>query len=157
MITSKGLEKLGFNKDTDFVLTDNSDGLVTIISEWNSASPQPTESEIEFHRDRLQGLQGNLQSPEINISQQMLTLGGFTSGSESDSGNNSSSSVRSYNSIIPNPDITLDSETGSTYLRNYNWSTPTRPNTPNPNPTPMQGVGLEPILQRDYFDTRNIT
>ena len=117
----------------------------------------PTESEIEFHRDRLQGLQGNLQSPEINISQQMLTLGGFTSGSESDSGNNSSSSVRSYNSIIPNPDITLDSETGSTYLRNYNWSTPTRPNTPNPNPTSLQGIGLEPILQRDYFDTRNIT
>ena len=47
MITSKGLEKLGFNKDTDFVLTDNSDGLGTIISEWNSGSPQPTKSEIE--------------------------------------------------------------------------------------------------------------
>ena len=47
MITSKGLEKLGFNKDTDFVLTDHSDGQGTIISEWNSGSPQPTKSEIE--------------------------------------------------------------------------------------------------------------
>ena len=47
MITSKGLVQLGFNPDSDFKLQDNSDGAGVFISEWNSASPQPSVSEIE--------------------------------------------------------------------------------------------------------------
>lgn len=45
MITSNGLEKLGFTPNVDFVLQDDGDGVY--IKEWNSASPQPTEAEIE--------------------------------------------------------------------------------------------------------------
>jgi len=45
MITSNGLEKLGFTPNIDFVLQDDGDGVY--IKEWNSASPQPTEAEIE--------------------------------------------------------------------------------------------------------------
>ena len=45
MITSYGLEKLGFTPNADFVLQDDGDGV--FIKEWNSASPQPTEAEIE--------------------------------------------------------------------------------------------------------------
>ena len=44
-ITSEGLEKLGFNAQTDFVLRDDGDG--TYIHGWISASPQPSEAEIE--------------------------------------------------------------------------------------------------------------
>ena len=44
MITSIGLEKLGFAK-SDFVLQDDGDGVY--IAEWNSASPQPSIDEIE--------------------------------------------------------------------------------------------------------------
>ena len=47
MITSKGLVQLGFNPDSDFTLQDNSDGAGVFISEWNSASPQPSVAEIE--------------------------------------------------------------------------------------------------------------
>jgi hypothetical protein len=43
-ITSKGLQKLGFAK-SDFLLEDDGSGVR--IAEWNSASPQPTEAEIE--------------------------------------------------------------------------------------------------------------
>ena len=46
MITSKGLEKLGFKPLVDFVLQDNGDGVV-FIAEWKSDQPQPTEAEIE--------------------------------------------------------------------------------------------------------------
>ena len=45
MITANGLEKLGFTPNIDFVLQDDGDGV--FIKEWNSASPQPTEAEIE--------------------------------------------------------------------------------------------------------------
>jgi len=50
MITSIGLQQLGFkslsfHEDGDFRLQD--DGAGVYIKEWNSASPQPTESEIE--------------------------------------------------------------------------------------------------------------
>jgi uncharacterized membrane-anchored protein len=45
MITSEGLEKLGFDPKTDFVLRDDGQGVY--IKEWKSASPQPTEAEIE--------------------------------------------------------------------------------------------------------------
>jgi len=47
MITSIGLQQLGFTPDTDYVLQDDSDGSGPYIKEWNSASPQPTEAEIE--------------------------------------------------------------------------------------------------------------
>ena len=45
MITSDGLEKLGFTPNVDFVLQDDGEGVY--IKEWNVASPQPTEAEIE--------------------------------------------------------------------------------------------------------------
>jgi hypothetical protein len=44
-ITSNGLEKLGFTPNIDFVLQDDGNGVY--IKEWKSASPQPTEAEIE--------------------------------------------------------------------------------------------------------------
>ena len=43
-ITSKGLQQLGFER-SEFVLEDSGSG--AYIKEWNSASPQPTEAEIE--------------------------------------------------------------------------------------------------------------
>ena len=45
MVTSIGLRKLGFVSLADYVLQDDGDGVY--IREWNSASPQPTEAEIE--------------------------------------------------------------------------------------------------------------
>ncbi len=47
MITSRGLEQLGFKSLVDFVLQDNGDGVV-FIAEWKSKErSQPTEAEIE--------------------------------------------------------------------------------------------------------------
>ena len=45
MITSEGLEKLGFKPNEEFFLRDNGNGV--FIEFWNSKLPQPTESEIE--------------------------------------------------------------------------------------------------------------
>jgi len=45
MITANGLRRLGFEAGIDFVIQD--DGAGTYIKEWISASPQPTEAEIE--------------------------------------------------------------------------------------------------------------
>ncbi len=45
MITASGLIKLGFTPEVDFSLQD--DGQGAYIKEWISASPQPTEAEIE--------------------------------------------------------------------------------------------------------------
>ncbi len=45
MITSEGLEQLGFDAKTDFVLRDDGDGVY--IESWNSASPQPSVDDIE--------------------------------------------------------------------------------------------------------------
>ena len=45
MVTSTGLRKLGFVSLTDYVLQD--DGAGAYIAVWNSASPQPSEAEIE--------------------------------------------------------------------------------------------------------------
>jgi len=45
MISSQGLRKLGFVSLTDYVLQDDGSGVY--IAHWNSASPQPTEAEIE--------------------------------------------------------------------------------------------------------------
>jgi len=45
-ITSQGLIQLGFSS-SDFDLQNNSDGTPTFIAKWNSASPQPSEAEIE--------------------------------------------------------------------------------------------------------------
>ena len=50
MITSQGLQKLGFkslasNEDGDFLLEDAGAGVY--IKEWKSALPQPSESTIE--------------------------------------------------------------------------------------------------------------
>jgi len=43
-ITSKGLQKLGFDR-SEFVLEDAGSGIY--IKEWTSAQPQPSEAEIE--------------------------------------------------------------------------------------------------------------
>ena len=45
MITSNGLNKLGFTAGVDFVL--QNDGSGTYIREWISSEPQPTEAVIE--------------------------------------------------------------------------------------------------------------
>lgn len=46
MITTEGLQKLGFESSVDYWLEADSNGVV-FISEWNSDQPQPTEAEIE--------------------------------------------------------------------------------------------------------------
>ena len=46
MITSQGLQQLGFKSD-DFLLQDDSDGNGTYIAQWNSDQPQPSVSDIE--------------------------------------------------------------------------------------------------------------
>jgi len=45
MITSKGLERLGFDRYNDYVL--ENDGSGVYIAEWKSAQPQPSVVEIE--------------------------------------------------------------------------------------------------------------
>ncbi len=45
MITSNGLKQLGFTPEVDYTLQD--DGAGIYIKEWKSASPQPSEAEIE--------------------------------------------------------------------------------------------------------------
>jgi hypothetical protein len=45
MITVYALEKLGFTPEVDFSLQDDGQGVY--IKQWMSASPQPTEAEIE--------------------------------------------------------------------------------------------------------------
>ena len=45
MITANGLIQLGFTPEVDFRVED--DGSGAFIKEWNSASPQPSEAEIE--------------------------------------------------------------------------------------------------------------
>jgi len=45
MITAHALEKLGFTPEADFILQDDGQGVY--VREWMSASPQPTEAEIE--------------------------------------------------------------------------------------------------------------
>ena len=42
----QALIKLGFS-ESDFILQNDSDGNGAYIAQWNSASPQPTEAEIE--------------------------------------------------------------------------------------------------------------
>jgi len=46
MITSQGLQQLGFNKDS-YVLQNDSDGTDTYIKEWLSEQPQPSVADIE--------------------------------------------------------------------------------------------------------------
>ena len=45
MITANGLIQLGFTPDVDFRVEDHGSG--AFIKEWNSASPQPSDAEIE--------------------------------------------------------------------------------------------------------------
>ena len=44
-ISPQGLQQLGFNSNTDFIVQD--DGSGPYIKEWKSASPQPSDSDIE--------------------------------------------------------------------------------------------------------------
>ena len=59
MTTSNGLEKLGFTPNIDFVLQDDGDGVY--IKEWNSASPQPSQAEIETAESEWQAEQNATQ------------------------------------------------------------------------------------------------
>jgi hypothetical protein len=52
MITAEGLNKLGFKSLVDYVLQD--DGSGAYVKEWLSASPQPTEAEIESAHNEWQ-------------------------------------------------------------------------------------------------------
>jgi len=52
MITANGLRRLGFEAGIDFVIQDDGDG--AYIKEWNSASSQPTEAEIESAHNEWQ-------------------------------------------------------------------------------------------------------
>ena len=52
MITSNGLQKLGFVSGVDFTLQD--DGQGTYIKEWNSNQSPPTEAEIEAAHNEWQ-------------------------------------------------------------------------------------------------------
>lgn len=45
MITSEGLEQLGFDPKTDFVLRNDGDGVY--IDQWHSELPQPSVDDIE--------------------------------------------------------------------------------------------------------------
>ena len=45
MISSTGLQNLGFKSDIDFVLQDDGNG--AYIGEWNSSSPKPSVAAIE--------------------------------------------------------------------------------------------------------------
>ena len=62
---------------------------------------------------------------------------------------------------IDSGDVTLsgsdsDSTGSNEFLRGIGYAeTPTRPNTPSINPTLLQGVGMDIIQERDYFDTSN--
>ena len=47
MITSNGLQQLGFESRVDFNLQDNSDGQGPFIAKWMSAQPQPSVADIE--------------------------------------------------------------------------------------------------------------
>ena len=47
MITSNGLQQLGFESRVDFELQDNSDGNGVFFSKWMSAQPQPSVADIE--------------------------------------------------------------------------------------------------------------
>ena len=53
MITLQGLERLGFVLEVDFILKNDGDG-VTYISDWYSASPQPSTAEIEAAHNEWQ-------------------------------------------------------------------------------------------------------
>ena len=54
MITSQGLRRLGFEPGVDFELQDKSDGKGTFIAHWVSASPQPSNVEIESAHNEWQ-------------------------------------------------------------------------------------------------------
>ena len=51
MISANGLTALGFKSGIDFLVQD--DGTGPYIKEWNSASPQPTEAEIETAHNQV--------------------------------------------------------------------------------------------------------
>jgi len=52
MISANGLQKLGFISEVDFSLQD--DGAGAYIAHWGSASPQPSEAEIESAHNEWQ-------------------------------------------------------------------------------------------------------
>ena len=53
MITKRALMRLGFDPSS-FVLQNDRNGQGTYIAQWNNASPQPSEAEIETARSEWQ-------------------------------------------------------------------------------------------------------
>ena len=53
-ITANGLIQLGFTPLVDFVLQQDADGAGIFMAEWLSASPQPSDAEIDAEVTRLQ-------------------------------------------------------------------------------------------------------
>ena len=76
MITSKGLQQLGFDKDLDFILRDDGEGVY--ISEWNSESPQPTVEEIEAAEILWDQEQEAKQAARLSAIQKLATAAGLT-------------------------------------------------------------------------------
>ena len=56
MITSQGLQQLGFDKYTDFVLEDASDGNGVYIAQWLSSEAQPSEADITTAHNEWQAI-----------------------------------------------------------------------------------------------------
>ena len=71
-ITAKGLQKLGFVSNTEFVLSQNGN---EIDIEWLSATPQPTLSEIEAAHAAWQSEQDAKQGKIDSAKSKLESLG----------------------------------------------------------------------------------
>ena len=77
MITSWGLQKLGFKSGVDFSLRDDGDGIV-YISEWKSSSPQPIVSDIEAAHIQWEADQATVKAAEeANLASAKIKLAGL--------------------------------------------------------------------------------
>lgn len=76
MITSAGLQQLGFTPEDDFILQD--DGAGVYIKEWLSASPQPTVEEIEAAEVLWDQAQSDREAAKLSAIQKLATAAGLT-------------------------------------------------------------------------------
>ena len=123
------------------------------------AGNDPTESEIEIYRGRLQDLQGNQEQSELRYAAEQFGLSNVVT--NVDGTMTQLLTPRNIDFDQSLGDVRLSgSESDSTgsneFLLGIGYAeTPTRPNTPSINHTPLQGVGMDIIQERDYFDTDN--
>ncbi len=71
MISSKGLERLGFDPDNDFELRDDRDGRGMQLI-WKSAQPQPSEAEIESAHNEWSNDYGRLRKAEYPSTDELI-------------------------------------------------------------------------------------